>query len=227
MKTDQIVGILIALLFHAGLAFGNRLLPASAAPAAAPAADDIPTIAVAPMPVLEPEPPDPLDTLSSDDAEPVDLSDLAPPPMQADIPVLATSPVFQQKLQPPPPPNLGGPATAITIPTGNFAAAGSGLKGLLVDLAALDQRPSPRFKVNPDFPYEMSRSHQRGEVVLGFIVDLEGNVRDPYIISSTNPAFEAPALRAISRWKFTPGKKGGVAVNTRNVHLPIDFGRTQ
>jgi protein TonB len=222
MHRDQLLGILIALLIHAGFAFGHYLIPDGSRNKNADAGD-IPTIAITPMPILEPEPPDPAEADMPVDAEPVDLSDLAPPPMQADTPAVTAPSVFQQKLQPPPPPNLGGPTGAITIPKGNFgAAAGAGLKGLF-DLAALDQRPVPRFTPRPTYPYEMRRARISGEVVLGFIVDSEGNVLNPYIISSTNPAFEAEALRAIARWKFRPGKKGGVSVSTRNVQLPLAF----
>jgi protein TonB len=222
MHRDQFLGILIALLLHAGFAFGHYLIPGGSGQKSA-GPDDIPAIAITPMPILDPEPPDPgeLDALA--EAEPADLSDLAPPPMQADTPAVVAPSAFQQKLQPPPPPHLGGPTGAITIPKGNFAAAaGTGLKGLF-DLAALDQRPVPRFRPNPTYPYEMRRARVNGEVVVGFIVDSEGNVLNPYIINSTNPAFEAEALRAVLRWKFRPGKKGGVSVSTRNVQVTLAF----
>jgi protein TonB len=222
MHLDQLLGILIALLIHAGFAFGHYLIPDGPGRKSADAGD-VPTIAVTPMPNLEPEPPDPAEADAPADADPVDLSDLVPPPMQADTPAVVAPSAFQQKLQPPPPPNLGGPTGAITIPKGNFgAAAGAGLKGLF-DLAALDQRPVPRFIAKPTYPYEMRRARVNGEVLVGLIVDAEGNVLNPYIISSTNPAFESEALRAILRWKFRPGKKNGVNVSTRNVQVPLVF----
>ncbi|OAM91415.1 TonB family protein [Termitidicoccus mucosus] len=222
MHRDQLLGILIALLIHAGFAFGHYLIPGGSGRKSADA-EDVPTIAITPMPILAPEPPDPSEADALAEAEPADLSDLAPPPMQADTPAVVAPSAFQQKLQPPPPPNLGGPAGAITIPKGNFgAAAGTGLKGLF-DLAALDQKPVPRFIAKPTYPYEMRRARVNGEVVIGLIVDAEGNVINPYIISSTNPAFEAEALRAILRWKFRPGKKSGVSVSTRNVQVPLVF----
>ncbi len=225
MNRDQLIGILIALLIHAGFVFGHHLIPDGTGKKNA-AVEDVPTIAVTPMPILEPEPPDPSEVDTLAEAEPTDLSDLAPPPMQADTPAVVASTAFQQKLQPPPPPNLGGPTGAITIPKGNFsAAAGTGLKGLF-DLAALDQKPAPRFIAKPTYPYEMRRARINGEVVVGFIIDSEGNVLNPYIISSTNPAFEAEALRAIGRWKFRPGKKNGVNVSTRNVQVPLAFNLT-
>ncbi|MET0263321.1 MAG: energy transducer TonB, partial [Rariglobus sp.] len=77
--------------------------------------------------------------------------------------------------------------------------------------------------VRPIYPSEMSRAGINGEVVVGFIVDSEGNVRNAYIVSSTHREFEAEALRAVARWKFKPGRKNGAYVNTGNVRLPFVF----
>ncbi|EIQ01189.1 periplasmic protein TonB [Opitutaceae bacterium TAV1] len=225
MKRDLLAGVLVATLLITGLAFSNRLLP-SGPETAAPAEADMPVIALVPLPQLEPEPPSPEEFASlSDNAPAPDISDLAPP-MQADTPAAAVSTTaFVQKLQPPPPPGLGKPAGVISIPKGNFSrgsGVGSGLQGLF-DLAALDQKPVPRFLAKPAYPFEMRRSGVNGEVLVGFIVDADGNVRDPFVVRSTNPAFESEALRAAARCKFRPGRKGGVNVSTRNVILPYSF----
>lgn len=225
MKRDLLTGILVATVSITGLAFSDRLLP-DGKTAVAASEDDIPTIALVPLPQLEPEPPSPEELVSLADSAPApDISDLAPP-MQADTPsAVVSTTAFVQKLQPPPPPGLGKPAGVISIPKGNFSqagAVGSGLQGLF-DLAALDQKPVPRFLAKPAYPFEMRRSGLNGEVLVGFIVDAEGNVRDPFVVRSSNPAFEAEALRAAARCKFRPGRKGGVNVSTRNVILPYGF----
>ncbi|WP_043582562.1 energy transducer TonB [Geminisphaera colitermitum] len=225
MKRDLLLGILAAVLLHAGLAFSDRLIPTRATASATTTDDDIPTIALVPLPQLEPEPPSPEEIATlADNADTPDLSDIAPP-MQADTPAaIASITVFVQKLQPPPP-SLGKPTGIISIPKGNFGAAtgtGNGLQGLF-DLAALDQKPVPRFLAKPSYPFEMRRSGVNGEVLVSFIVDAEGNVRAPFVVRSTNPAFEPEALRAVARWKFRPGKKSGVNVSTRNVQIPFVF----
>jgi protein TonB len=61
----------------------------------------------------------------------------------------------------------------------------------------------------------MKRARISGQVTLGFIVDSNGEVRDPYVINSSHREFEAEALKAILKSKFRPGKKSGSAVNTR------------
>jgi protein TonB len=68
----------------------------------------------------------------------------------------------------------------------------------------------------------MRRSGLKGDVIVGFIVDSEGNVRDPYIVRSSNPGFDQAAIDAVLKWKFRPGKKGGANVATR-VNQPLTF----
>ncbi len=68
----------------------------------------------------------------------------------------------------------------------------------------------------------MRRAGITGDVNVGFIVDSDGNVRDAYPISSSHREFEVPAVQAVSKWKFRPGRRGGKAVNTR-MSVPIVF----
>jgi protein TonB len=133
---------------------------------------------------------------------------------------------FVQQLQAPPPPGLNRPSGSIVIPTNTRPAVASGAKmANLFNLADLDQRPEPRVRIAPVYPFEMRRSGVKGTVIVGFIVDSSGNVRDPYIVKSSSPGFEQAAIDAVLKWKFKPGKKGGVNVNTR-VQQPLDFSLT-
>ena len=61
-----------------------------------------------------------------------------------------------------------------------------------------------------------------GSVVVDFIVDTAGNVRDAYAVDATLPEFEETAVEAVSKWRFRPGKKDGHLVNC-HMQLPIDF----
>ncbi len=222
MNRDLIIGIGVALLLHGGLALGGNFFKSTPAPA--PIVEETPLVALAPLPAIEPE------TVEYSEASAEaggDLSDIVPP-MQADTPA-PTASSFVQQIQPPPPPGISRPNGAITIPTrpgaGIGTGNGDGFKNLF-DLASLDQPPVPRVQVRPNYPIEMSRAGINGEVVVGLVIDSEGNVRNPYIISSTHREFESEALRAIARWKFKPGRKNGVDVSTRNVRLPIVFNMT-
>jgi protein TonB len=95
--------------------------------------------------------------------------------------------------------------------------------GDVFNLKDLDQRPEPRgVRANPVYPFEMKRAGIPGEVVLRFIVDTNGDVRDVEVISSTQREFESPAIQAVLKWKWKAGRKGGKAVNTR-MQIPINF----
>jgi protein TonB len=68
----------------------------------------------------------------------------------------------------------------------------------------------------------MRRAGISGEVKVGLVVDATGVPREPYVVSSTNKAFEAVAVMAVSKWRFTPGTVDGVPVNTRMI-IPMVF----
>lgn len=223
MRPDLIFAIFLAAAIHVLGAFAHRLLPASA-PDAASDAGPAPTIALAPLPQIEPEPPTPeeLNTVPPDAP-----ADTPPPPdllpaMQPDLPTPALDTNFQQTIQPPPPPQLGTTATLVTLPRGNFNPAAVAPKDIF-DLNQLDQKPAPTFDPKPNYPYEMRRSRISGRVTVGFMIDATGTPLTPYIVRSSNPGFEDEALRTILRSKFRPGKKGGKAVITRKVIRDIVF----
>ena len=91
-----------------------------------------------------------------------------------------------------------------------------------VDFSQLDKKPQVRYADSPRYPFEMQRQGINGTVVLNFIVDEKGNVRDPYEVSSSHREFVKPALDAIVKWRFSPGMKNGKAVTTR-MQLPVAF----
>lgn len=82
--------------------------------------------------------------------------------------------------------------------------------------------PKAISRTAPVYPYELRRSGNRGEVLIQFVVDVHGNVVSPTVLKSTHPAFEAPAVAAVLKWKFVPGSVNGKPVNTR-MAVPIYF----
>ncbi len=211
MNRSFVIAAAVSLLLHAGFLFGGHRFKSPPAPA--PAKEEIPVVELAPLPPVEPDP------VTPDVAEPApaDVSDLAPP-TQADVPTAAITSPFVQQLQPPPVVGLNLDRS-IVIPAGRPAVAGL---GNIFDLASLDQRPVLTVRVNPAFPPDMRRAGIGGEVVLGFVVDTEGVPRDVVVLSASRPEFEAEAVKAILKWRFTPGRKGGAAVNTR-MQQPLSF----
>ena len=90
------------------------------------------------------------------------------------------------------------------------------------EISQLDQTPVPRFQARPQYPFEMRKAGISGEVVVDFIVDVEGNVQNAYALRSSRQEFEAAAVQAVSKWKFKPGRKGGQDVAT-HMQVPIVF----
>lgn len=86
----------------------------------------------------------------------------------------------------------------------------------------LDRQPRPIHQTRPLYPAEMRQQMVRGEVVLAFVVDTTGAVTQLRVVSSSEAAFEGPALEAVSQWKYAPATKGGVVVPTA-MQMPIIF----
>ena len=83
----------------------------------------------------------------------------------------------------------------------------------------------PRAKVQlpPDYPAAMRQSGVSGSVLVEFDVDREGRVTRAAAVRYTEREFVEPALRAVRKWRFEPGRRQGVAVAFRLV-VPIEFG---
>jgi protein TonB len=89
-------------------------------------------------------------------------------------------------------------------------------------MAQLDQRPRVIFQREPIYPQELRKRRQNGTVYLVFLVDEQGNVMNPTVKKSSNPAFERPALEAVKQWKFEPGTRKGEPVPFK-MAIPIQF----
>lgn len=163
------------------------------------------------MPALPPEPPETkADDPHDDDAPQVTYA----PPSLVDIPAVAPDATFVQTVAPPPPPGIEQIKGLVTIPETRPGGAGQGLNHVF-DLAQLDQPPEVRVQQPPIYPASLRRSGRAGEVSIGFVVDTNGNVLDPYVISASDEDLATPALQAIRRWKFRPGRRNGRFVSTR------------
>ncbi len=214
MRRDLIIGILVPVLLHAGIVIGGEL--SKQGPKKVEEKDETPTSELMKMPEIPPDDPEPVDS-----NEPgAEASTIAPPSI-VDVPGVVQVDSFVQQIQPPPPPNMGKPTGVLTIPTGPIRGGGKGL-GEIFDIKNLDQQPVARFQAKPAYPFEMRRAGINGEVTVQFIVDTNGDVRDPFVVKSSQREFEAAAIQAVAKWKFRPGRRGGRSVNTRMV-VPMVF----
>lgn len=97
---------------------------------------------------------------------------------------------------------------------------GGGVEGLF-DMSELDGKPTAIDRPQPSLNATEKKATP-GRVMVIFIVDSRGRVQNPKVQSSSNPALEAAALRAVKKWRFQPGTRKGKAVSTR-ARQSIDF----
>ncbi len=213
MNRDLIIGLVVSLALHSSI----YLFSHGKAPPPKRDAKAKEELIQFEMPPLDEEKEDVVKDL--DDA-PVE-NQLAPPSL-VDMPSVVPVNAFTQPLTPPPPPNMVASKGAITIPVNKPGANfGKGIDNLF-NVGDLDQKPVLRVSVNPTYPYEMSRAGITGEVMVEFIINTNGDVTQAQVVRSSHREFEAPAVQAVLKWKFKPGRKGGRTVNVRAAQ-PIEF----
>jgi protein TonB len=212
MSRDLIIAVVLSLSLHLGLLFGDRLIPEKQV--VKKVVQEEKKIQLMEMPKMEEPEPEIVEV--NEDVKPLDLA----PPMQQDVPQLATPDSFVQKIQPPPPENVTISASMSIVPEIRDPNMFRGMK--VFDISMLDQTPVPRFQARPQYPFEMRRAGISGEVVVDFIVDTNGDVQNAYALRSSQREFEAAAVQAVSKWKFKPGRKGGRDVPT-HMQVPIVF----
>jgi protein TonB len=216
MNKDLIIGIVVSLALHSTIVVFSR--------------KNAPPVRVAPpkeeavqfeMPPLEEEKEDKVEELNDEVVE-----NIIAPPSLLDTPTIVPVDAFQQTLTPPPPPGLTPSKGAITIPVNKPGANfGKGISNLF-NVGDLDQQPVARVRQAPTYPYDMRRAGINGTVVIEFIINTEGDVIQTNIVRSSHREFEVPAVQAVSKWKFKPGRKGGRVVNVRASQL-LEFNATE
>jgi periplasmic protein TonB len=213
MRKDLIVGILVSALMHGGVLWGIQKPKVKVVKVEEDQKNEIQMV----MPEIEPEEEETVEELNDETPE----TALAPPSL-IDLPTVVPVQAFTQQIQPPPPPGLTPSRGAVVVPVNKPGSQlGKGMKDLF-NIADLDNPPQARFQPGPNYPFEMRRAGISGEVTVAFIVDSNGNVVEAYAVKSTQREFESPAVQAVMKWKFKPGRKGGRAVNTK-MQVPIVF----
>jgi protein TonB len=91
----------------------------------------------------------------------------------------------------------------------------------LFSLGDLDQKPRVIYQPGPTLTPALRRAGG-GTVIIIFIVDKRGRVKNPIVKSAPKDIYKRPALSAVKQWKFEPGKRRGQPVSTR-MRVPITF----
>ncbi len=107
-----------------------------------------------------------------------------------------------------------------TVKLNTVGSTGDKLDALF-SMADLDQKPRVIYQPGPILSTAL-RKKTPGTVYILFIVNQSGRVEKPIVQRATDPVFEKPALDAIKKWKFEPGKRKGKSVRFR-MRVPITF----
>jgi TonB family protein len=86
----------------------------------------------------------------------------------------------------------------------------------------LDAQPKPTAMRQPAFPAALRGKAESGEAVVEFLIDEQGHVRLPRIVSATDPAFGDAAAQALVAWQFVAPKAGGQPAVVK-VKIPMKF----
>lgn len=94
----------------------------------------------------------------------------------------------------------------------------------IVEVAALDAAPKPVSQRPPVIPTALKAGAAHAEALIECVIDTEGRVRLPRVITSTDEAFGYAAAQAASAWWFEPPTVAGKKVNVR-CQIPFKLGR--
>ncbi|MBL9215248.1 MAG: energy transducer TonB [Opitutaceae bacterium] len=92
-----------------------------------------------------------------------------------------------------------------------------------IDWKLLDRAPRAKVQGAPVYPARLRHEGVEGEVTVRFDVDATGRVVRTEAVSWSHREFVEPALRAVAKWVFEPGRRDGKALAFRGV-VSIEFG---
>lgn len=94
----------------------------------------------------------------------------------------------------------------------------------IVAARELDTQLKPMTQIPPVFPAALAKTKAKGAAEVEVIIDREGRVRLPRIVSATAPEFGYAAAQAVAQWRFEPPRSKGKKMHVRVV-VPFEFQR--
>jgi TonB family protein len=86
----------------------------------------------------------------------------------------------------------------------------------------LDAKLRPLWRVAATYPKELRAEGPKGTAEIEVIIDQQGRVRLPYVVTATNELFGRAAVIAASQWVFDAPTRGGQPTDVR-VRVPFQF----
>jgi TonB family protein len=90
-------------------------------------------------------------------------------------------------------------------------------------LAQDDRDVIPLVRIAPDYPPEAVQQRLEGHVILEFTITAEGATKDITVAESSSPIFEEAAIKAVSRWRYSPRVVDGAGVERPGTRTVIRF----
>jgi protein TonB len=119
-----------------------------------------------------------------------------------------------------------GNGSGIGIGSGNGDGYGQGsggnIGGGVYRVGGDVSEPIPIYDPNPDFSDEARRAKYQGVVLVGLIVDAQGNPQNVFIVRSLGMGLDEKALESVRTYKFKPAKKYGKPVAVR-INVEVNF----
>ncbi len=105
------------------------------------------------------------------------------------------------------------------LPLVRLSLAAAICAAALVSLSAANTAPKLLTQAAPAYPFELRSNNQEGAVLVHFHITPAGVTKEVTVVSSTDPAFEQPALDAVRQWTYTPARRDGQAVDSPAIQL--------
>lgn len=109
--------------------------------------------------------------------------------------------------------------------SGNGYGPGSGgnTGGGLYHIGGGVSAPVPLNSVEAEFSDEARRAKYQGVVLVGLIVDAQGNPQSVHIVRALGMGLDEKAIEAVRKYKFKPAMKDGKAVAVSGVTVEVNF----
>lgn len=95
-------------------------------------------------------------------------------------------------------------------------------KPSILSSTELDERPKVIQQVSPAYPRALKDDGMTGQAEIEFIIDRDGRVLFPRIVSASHEDFGWAAATAVAQWRFQPPQKDGQNVEAK-MSIPILF----
>jgi TonB family protein len=86
------------------------------------------------------------------------------------------------------------------------------------------QTSAPRVieRADPGYTDEAQAAKVEGSVLLSITIGTDGMAHDINVVKKLGSGLDEKAVEAVQKWKFQPGMKDGLAVNTR-AQIEVNF----